>query len=420
MAAEAESAETDTTDADDEQTFAWANQTPTTRLSGIPVGLIYADDLGEGVRQNDDSYGLVLRDPDVVNGSLWRNTEKPADATTAEGTADDEPRPTDYRVVDEDDDRTYNTTEVAGETFLTTGENGPSSYEQTGGFDEDEIVVWYNGMSGQRLARLLDFNGRPFAKWTDDGSYLVKGLYQPPTGWSDADGGERAEMAKSGKAPRVVRPPILRTRVEAETNDDGDVVGATLFDKPDETRFLINIGRVQGGRTYEMSIFDEAGFVEAFGDAGAEIPRTDAGYVANDIDSQLDMPYFAAADDVLEAAGYSMRMFTGDDFQNEPAGWEPQSTSEVDSFGIEADSGTDTDETPETEDGFTPKQQQFVDETVGELRGSGMTPDEAFNGGISGLLDRYEDHLDARPDEGDVLEAVYEEVAHLDAASLEA
>jgi hypothetical protein len=419
MAAEAESADTDTSDDEERESLPWVNQTPHTRLSGVPTGLIYAGDIDDRTKQNSDSYGLILRDPQVEVGSLWANTEKPDEGTMDDADIDDVPRPTDYRVVDTDDE-TANTTDVGGQTILTTGEKGPSSYESADAFDEDEIIVWYNGMSGQRLGRVLDFNGLPFADWTDDGSYLVKGLYQPPTGWADADGGKRREMAKSSRAPRVVRPPILRNRVEYHENDDGDVVDATLLDEARDEAMLIDLSRYRGGDTYEMTVLDHDAFVDTFDTADATIPRTDGGNL-DDVDAEIEWAYSQAADEVLEQAGYSMRMFTGEDFPDEPSGWQPSSTSEVDSFGIEADTGGgDGDDGDDTDDeGFSATQQQFVEETADAVRGSGMAPDEMFDGGLSGLIDRYESELDSRPDEAEVRETIYAEVAHLDVSSLD-
>lgn len=403
--AEAETVDSDTES--DEVEYAWASQTPDTRLKGTPAGLIYAGQLDDTQRQNSTSYGLVLEGPEVVEGSLWENQEKPDDGTTADGVEDDEPRPTDYRIADPDD---RDTTVANG--ALVSDEDGPNTYDEADGISEDAIIVWYNGMSGQRLSRVLDFNGRPFARWTDD-AYLVKGLYQPAEGWRGANGDKRSDMAKNGKAPRVARAPILRQRVETSYNDEGNVEDVTLLEEPEADEVLIDMSRYQGGRTYELHVFDAAEFASEFGNHSADIPREN-GYV-EDTEAELDMSYNPAADDVLEQAEYSMHMYTGEGFQDEPAGWTPQSTSAVSSFGVSAESGDDTEDT----DGLTAAQEQFVREVVDELKGTGMTPDEAFDGGLAGLIGKFESEFDRVPDEDDVRTEVYGRVAHLDVDELE-
>lgn len=395
-------------DADTEQVeYAWASQTPTTRIAGTPVGLVYAGRLDDSVRQNDTSYGLVLEDPEVVTGSLWVNQEKTEDGTTADGVDEDQSRPTDYRIVDEED---RNTTVANG--ALVTDENGPNTYDQADEIEEDRVIVWYNGMSGERLSRVLDFNGRPFARWTDD-DYLVKGLMQPAEGWRGANGEKRREMKDEGKAPRVARAPILRQRVEIEYDDDGNVAEATLLEDPREQRVLIDMSRFQGGRAYEIHVFDADEFEDEFGSLDAELPRED-GYV-NDVESELDMSYTPAADDILEQAEYRMHMFTGEGFQNEPSSWSPQSTSEVGSFGVSADAGTSDGDG----DGFTAAQEQFIREVVDEVKGTGLTPDEAFDSGLEGLIGKFSDDFDRVPDADDVRGEVYRRVSHLDPSDLE-
>lgn len=404
--ADTQSAEADTEE--ERVEYPWVSETPTTRIIGTPKGLIYSGRLDDSRKQNSNSYGVILEDPEVVTGSLWQNQEKPEDGTTADGVDEDESRPTDYRVVDEDD---RDTTIANG--ALVTGEEGPNTYDEAEEFEEDAVIVWYNGMSGERLARTLDFNGRPFASWTDDG-YLVKGLYQVADGWRDADSSGKRQMKDDGLAPRVARAPILRQRTEYEWSDDGDLEDATLLDEPKDQRVLIDISRFQGGRGYEVHVLDADEFEDEFGSLDAELPRTDDGYVDRELESdgiELGMPYTAAADEILEQAGYSVHMYTGDGWQDEPDDWSPQSTSEVGEFGVSASSGD--------AEGFTPKQQQFVDETVGELKGSGMTPEEMFDGGLAGLIGKFSGQFDVVPDVEDVRESIYAEVSHLDVDDLD-
>lgn len=388
--------------------YAWASQTPDTRIKGTPKSIIYSGRIDDTVAQNDTSFGVVLEDVEVVDGTLWKNQSKPDGETTAEGVDEDESRPTDYRIADEDD---RDTTVANG--ALVTDENGPNTYEEADEIEEDAVIVWYNGMSGERLSRVLDFNGRPFARWTDDG-YLVKGLYQVAEGWRDASGDKRSQMKDEGKAPRVVRAPILRQRVEVEYDEDGNVDEAELLDEPNEQELLIDMSRFQGGRAYEIHALDAAEFADEFGNHSADLPRNDGGFVKDDVESELDMPYTPAADEILEQAEYAMHMYTSDGWQNEPDGWTPQSTSEVGSFGVSADGSGSADT-----DGLTAAQEQFVNEVVDEVKGTGLEPDEVFDGGLAGLIGKFSDQFDRVPEADEIREEVYARVSHLDPTTLE-
>jgi hypothetical protein len=404
----------DETEAEQEEELAWAVQTPTTRLSGTPKEVIFSGDINGSIEQTGNSFGVVWEDPELVTGEIWENTER--GDTTADVVDDDTARPTDYRLADSTHER-INTMDVEGETFLTTGENGPNSYQETDTIEEDRLLVWYNGLTGQRIGRVLDFNGRPFARWVDndDGSsYLLKGLYQCADGWRDAKGSERGKMASSGKAPRVARAPILRNRVEYEEGEGDESGSATLLDEAKDISVLVDMSDAPSGNGYRAHLFDADDFADEFDAVDADIPRNDAGYVADEIDSELDMPYSGLADEVLEQAEYGMNMYTGEGWQDEPSAWEPQSTSEVESFGIAADDGDEQDD-----GGLSAEHEQFVTEVVGEVKGSGMTPDEMFNGGLEGLIGKYSSNFSTVPDADTIREAVYAEVSHLDVNDLE-
>lgn len=414
MSDEDNSANADTDDEEREE-FPWVAQTPTTRIEGTPVDLIYPEQISSSVEHNGDSFAVVMKDPEVVIGSLWRNEEKPEDGTTAEVIDEETPRPTDYRLADRDD-RGMSTKEIRGEEFLMSDEDGPDTYVEVDGFDEDHVLVWYNGLSGNRIGRTLDFNGRPFSRWTDEG-YLIKGLYQAPEGWRE-NPSQRGEMAKAGDVPRVDRAPILRNRVAYTTDDEGNRDGAELLDEPEELRLFIDIDRE--GRGYRGYVFDADAFEAEFDRETPleELPTDDYGNF--EIDAALDMPYCPFADEVLEQAGYSMQMYTdGDKWQDTPDDWQPTSTSEVDSFGIGVETEGDSDSFP------TPKQQQFVNEVVAELeeihsaKGTSPTPDDAFEGGVTGLIGKYQDQFDRVPEADDVERAVYDQTEHLDPSDLD-
>lgn len=406
---ESQSAEADE---EEREEFAWASQTPTTRVSGVPTGIIYAGDLSDSVAQNDTSFGLVLKNVDVEVGELFANEAR--DGGTVKDVVDEESTvPTDYRIADPDDkdasfdrDGKFQTEEegtVDGELADT--------YVEADGVDEDEIIIWYNGLSGQRLGRVLDFNGQPYARWTDDGNYLIKGLYQCANGWREARGSDRGDLARAGKAPRVARAPILRWSVEHEYDDEGDITSTTLHDEPQSPRILVDVSRAQNGRGYRLNVFDAEQFEDEYGSLDADLPLNDDGYV--DDDTQIDWNYDPAADDVLDEAGFRMHMYTGDGWPEEPENWEPSSTSEVGSFGI----NTSSDDGGEG--GLTAEETQFVREVTEDLKGTGMTPEERYSGGLAGLVGKHQDGFSSAPDVDAIEEAVFAEVAHLDVDDLE-
>jgi hypothetical protein len=405
----------DGTDEEQQENTAWASVTPDARFTGTPKELIYAGELSDTAAQPDDSYGVVLEDVEIIDAALWVNDEKPDDGTMADFVSDETPTPTDYRITDALDP-IPNTNEVGGETFLMTGEEGPSNYVMADEQSIDgDVIVWFNGLTGQRLARTLDFNGRPFARWVrnDDGShYLIKGLYQSAEGWRDARGKERGQMADEGLAPRTARAPLLRWSV-ANEYADGNIVSASLRDEPQSPTVLFDMQ--QQGRGYRLYLADADVFEAEYGSLDADLPM-DGDYVDSSAEGMLDMPYHPQADEVLEEAGFSMHMYTGEGWQDEPSGWTPQSTSEVSSFGIAAD-GDDGDAADE--EGFTAKQRQFITEIADALAGSGMTPDEMFDGGVAGLVQKHNAQFDSVPDAGEVEAELYARVAHLDPSELD-
>ncbi len=346
-----EAEETGAEQAEEErEEFAWLNQTPTTALSGVPVGMIYAGSLSQHEEQNGTSFGIVLEDVEVTEGDLYRNADKPEDGFTK---GDDEKRATDYRVVDVDDRDT--TTVNAGDQTFVTDRSG-ASFEPAESFDEDRVIAWYNGMSGQIIARTLDFNGRPYAEYKDDG-YLMKGLFQFPAGWRN----DRSACLDAGRKPRVARVPILRPEADGE-------------------RVTITIGRYNGGRMYEAHVYE--------GDT-------------QDEEAEFDMRYAEDADDVLAEEGVSMSLYHGDGWQDRPANAE----ASADDFNIEVDAAGGVEDT----DGLTSAQEAFVESTVNALEGTDLTPAEAFNGGLNGLMETH----GVAGDVEEIREAIYANASHL-------
>lgn len=411
-AAASESVDTDTdNDSEDREEFPWVYQGPGTRITGTPVQLIYGGNLGENVEQNDTSFGVVYEDPSVVNGDLMANDAKPEDGTTADAIEEDEPRPTDYRLVDvEDDDVKFDR-----DGNVKTNENGPNIYDDAESFEEDRVLVWYNGMAGQRLARTLDFNGRPFASFTDgDEPYLVKGLVQVAEGWRDASSSEKGDMVRNGKAPRIARAPILRNEVELQFAD-GDVVGAEYLDEPTDLEILVDLRRAESGRGYRINAFDAEDFEEEFGSLDtpvSEIESNDYGQL--EADSELGMLYTSGADDVLDAAEYRMSMYEGDGWESAPEGWEPSSQSGTSSFGIGSDGSEE-----ETKESTDAEIQQFADEIADEISGTGLTITDAFGDenedGLSFVIEEYGGDRVTTEDAEAIQEAVYghPDVSHL-------
>jgi hypothetical protein len=396
-------------DADtEEEQLAWAQQTPTTRIKGVPRGIIFGGTLDSSVAQNgptatgdrSSGFGIVFEDVEVITGTLFENTERDGDDGLTEST-DDHGRPTDYRIADPDD---RDATIVKGS--LTTDENGPNVYDESDAVSDEQTIVWYNGMAGERISRALDFNGLPYARWTDDG-YLVKGLYQAAEEWRGANTDQRQEMKQNGLAPRVARVPVLRWD-DAVTDEDAPEV-------------LVDISRYRGGRGYEAHVFDAEAFEEEFGDLETpveDIERDD--YYQLETDAEFDWRFAEDADEVLDELEIGMRMYTGEGFQDEPADWSASYSSGTGDFEVE----TSTIERDER--GLTKEQANFVEMVVGEMQSNedahGKTPNQVFRGGLEGLIERNVEAFDVVPS-GDTVEtirrAVYEGVEWLDAEDLD-
>ena len=353
----ANEAEMEAEQSEEREEFAWLNQTPTTAISGVPVDVIYAGRIDSNEAQNGTSFGIVLEDVEVEGGELYRNADKPEDDVTIIDGDDGEKHATDYRVVDTDDDGTT-TVNVGGETFVT--DRSGASYEPVESFDEGKVIAWYNGMSGQILGRAFDFNGRPFAEYKDDG-YLMKGLFQVPSGWRT----NRRACLDAGRKPRVARAPVLRDDVKGE-------------------RVTITIGRYNGGRMYEAHAY-----------LGTE----------QDEDAELDMLYDEDADDVMAEQEYGMSLYHGQGWQDKPANAEAPAQG----FDIQVQTNE-----PAEVDGLTDSQLAFVDSVVNALSDTDLTPDEAFNGGLAGLMEQH----GVTGDVDEIAEAVFDNTPHLDVDDL--
>lgn len=348
----ADTTQSQETDNDEEQReeFAWASQQPTSAITGTFEGLIYSGQLNSDVAQNGTSFGVIFGNPEIDGGTLFRNEAKPSDDLVRSTLDEDQSSPTDYRIVGTEDDSV-----TIRDGILFTQERNAATYEGADAFDEDSVIVWYNGVSGGRIGRVLDFNGLPFAEYKEDG-YLVKGLVQVADGWREPS--RRRELARSDRAPRVVRAPIPRE----------DVIGEEI---------TVEISRPENGQYYHATVLDADG-------------------------EELEMVYNEDADEVIEEAEYRMHMHHGSGFADRPATAPPE-------FGIQPDN---TDGT--AVDGLTVTQQAFVEQTAQALEQYGQTPEEAFNGGIAGLMQRH----GVEGDSETIERAVYTQASHLDEDSL--
>lgn len=345
--------------------FAWANQTPTTRISGIPKGLIFAGSLSEHEEDTGTSFGVIFEDPKVEEGQLFRNADKDEDGLTVlEEDDDGEPlrRATDYRIVDTDD-RGTTTVEVDGETFVTDNHEESNQYETADSFEDDTVIVWYNGMSGQIVGRALDFNGLPYAEYKDTG-YLVKGLLQFPEGWRD----NKTQHTDVGRLPRVARAPILRPDIEGE-------------------RISIEIGRWNDGRMYEATVTDESG-------------------------EEIEIRYAQDADEVLDDEEVRMHLHHGDFWQDRPANAEV----DPDSFDVEVEH----EEVSVDSDGLLPVEASFAQAVVQTLEDlgedSGQTPETMFTGG---LADKAEQQGVPTDNIEEIRRTIYESTSYLDASDID-
>lgn len=371
-------------DADGQETNAWAQQQPVTRIKVSPTELIYGGELSETTAQNDTSFGLRTDSIEVINGSLFANDERDDFETTAEAAEEaDSPRATDFRIVDEDDSSAN-----VKQGFLFTNEELGDYSEAESSVTED-TVIWYNGMSGQMVGRTLDFNGMPFARFTEDG-YLVKGLLQVAEGWRQANRGKRSDMAKDGKAPRVARVPFLRSDVE---------------------EVIIDVSRYNGGRMYEVHIFDATDV----DDESADIEDTGDGFTLDGVE-ELGPKYNEEADDFLEGEDGGWAMYHGAGWADEPADSELRGNTEV-SLDVNDGDGEETGE-----DGFTTPQRNLIDSFEDALAGTGHRPDSAFDGGLESALPRYSDAVGGEenlPAVEDVRRELYARLSHLDTEELE-
>lgn len=369
------------------------NIQPTVRLKATLKDLSYGGRLGSDYEQNDTTSILELTDIDVIEGTVFENDIKEADGTTADAIDDDDPRPTDYRIVDVDDQ----SANAKGDFLFTNEQFG--DYTEVDEISENGVIsLWLNGMSGQRSMRSLDFNGSPFASYTDQGS-IVKGLLQVADGWRDASSKQKKEMVQDDKAPRVTRPTILRE----------DCVDREL---------VIDMGRLNSGRGYELNIFYADQMEEDIGvDGDIDELRNDMGWVEADYLVTPQFTDFDEADEIINENGISFSFFHGEGWEDEP---ENAETTAAD-FDVSVGGGDDSNEETVDEDGFTDSQLTFIEAVANAMKGTGSTPNEFYSeeGGLMAIIEKNTDQFDVTPDVEEVREELYSRLQYLDVADMD-
>lgn len=456
-ATESESADADTddsTDAENDDGFTYypqVTQHPHTIIAGNIVDIVTGADIDADVEDTGTSFGVVYENPTVPKGTIWQNRNIPegfkttsefndtlemaaadteddsyirgqevtdeaieaaqerlAEAGVAADTsadfdalADEEGvSGTDFKVADPDD-QAASVQEVSGQTLGIDVGGGVYESEQVDSFDTDRIMVWYGGMAGQFVGRALDFNGRPSARYKDDG-YLVKGLYQHPIGWFERDAENfdsvpttsRKKLATDlGRPPRVARPPVLRDDVS-------------------DSEAFIEIDRYNGGQMHEVTV----AFNDFEGDDWEEA-------------TQIEPRYEQEPEEVLvaefENPNEVYALYHGEGWQDEPDNAQAVTDTDGDgsgssgaSFDIDVDVDDDAVEHP-TED-----EKEFAGTISEKIAGTGADPDEAIFGkgdnkmDLEGLVGANADQFSVTPDVDAIRRVVYENTAHLDAEDL--
>ena len=365
----------------------WVNMTPTTRLKGT-VTEIFTPELGTS------NYGIIIEDPEVVVGDVFVNAHKPDDSPTREVVDENSTSPTDYRVADDSDPSVT----VVEDTLATDEESTvdgevANTYERADSFDDDEVCLWISGLAGDKIIRALDFNGRPYARYGDNGP--IYGLFQAHEEWFD-DGADRGALAADGKAPRTVRPPMLR---------------------PDIDEVLIDVTADDGGkyRSYRGNVFRADEFVAETGSIDtptSELPTDQYGIAA---DSRLDLRLadFEEAGSTVKEADWNFAdlLQTGEGWADVPESATSQSF----------DTSMDIDDEQPSAD-VSPVD-EFVTDVVEQMQATevahGRAPDEIWDGGLESLIERNSDSLPDNPDIDAIRRGIYANVNWLDVESLD-
>lgn len=443
-------AESESADADTDSGFTYhaqVTQHPLTIIEGEITDIMTGADLDGDTENNSSSFGIIIKNPSVPEGSIWQNSDVPEgfgtvaefndalkvaingddldyvrgqevdddfietarervgdvlDVDDFEGLDYDEHQinGTDFKIADVDDrDSSIGYNQHGEQTGIDVG-GGEFSSSEVDEFGVDSVMVWYGGMSGQFIGRALDYNGLPFARYTDDG-YLVKGLYQAPIGWRSNDSEEYDRDVPSRndlkfdieRYPRVARPPILRDDLEG--------------------RSFIAVGRYNGGDGLEgwvgrsMDSYTEV--VEAIAD---DVGRDELPFDPLDMKYEGDRPderlnEFANPDEVYT-------LYHGEGWQDEPDNAQSISADgdggdNGGSFDVPSDDNDDAIEHPtDEEETFAKTVSEQITGAVND-DGEQATPDEAFSeqGGLEGVVESNAGNFDNETDLEAIRTAIY-------------
>jgi len=433
-----------------EEDFQYHPQTtqhPSTIIEGNVVDIVTGADLDDNIENTGSNFGVIIENPTVPEGTIWRNRNIPdgfestseyndtlrvaiegtdinyirgrevTDSLVEEARSavtdevdgewgelsyeEEKVDGTDFKVADPTDQEA-SVQEINGNTLGIDVSGGVFESEEVEELS-DTIMVWYGGMAGQFLSRALDFNGLPFARYTDDG-YLMKGLYQAPIGWrGDADVDQfdnvpstnRKELATDlGRPPRVARPPLLR--------DDID------------DRVAIDLGRLNGGDMYEIHA------IRALDDY--------SGYLNDDEEAdELDMRYDNAPEERLaeefDNPDEIYTLYTGEGWQDTP----DNAQNVTDDSGEDGGGSFNVDVSDDDSGGVdhpTDGEVQFAEMVAEQIAGTGADPrEDIFNAAgndvdLEGLIGANSGNFEVTPDVDAITEAVFERVEHLSTSDL--
>lgn len=189
--AKEESASSSSNDSSNErEEYPYVNSVPKVGLTFSSIErLVYMDHptTMEGEPQeNTGDYGVVLNNPGVVKGEIYQNNHRPEDGL-ARDVDQKRGHSKDYAVVDPDDPNFDVSYDADGNPKdVKAGRMDAFESTKVDEFEEDQILVFFGGLAGRRLARLLDVNGGPGAKVDDDGH--TNGLIEfTPDGVNEGD-----------------------------------------------------------------------------------------------------------------------------------------------------------------------------------------------------------------------------------------
>lgn len=466
-----ESAEDADTDSEEQFTYyPQVTQHPTTIIEGDVVELVTGADLDSNKEETNTSFGVVLEDPVLGAGEIWKNDQLPDlfasvseynDMLRIAINGDDLDYVRGFEVTDERieearermDDQLggvekwsaieYDEAKIGGSDFKIANSNdrdagiqynsdgdesgidvggGEFSSTQVDDFgDVDRIMIWYGGISGQRIGRTLDACGSPFARFTDpdDGDlpYLVKGLLQAPLGWRNTQSNNsdteqygvtktRDQLKDEETYPRVARPPVLRADLDG--------------------RIFIGVGRFQGGNGFEPVIGEATDDYEAVVEVLSDDDTLpwEKEYPTEIIEMRYDQDIDDVLNESFDNAADIYTLYHGEGWMDEPD--EIQGALEGSDGGSFDTPSVDVD--GDSVDHPTDQEVEFGHGIAEQLAGTGASPDEEIfphpsddedgNVNLEEIVNLTSDQFNVTPDVDAIRRVIYENTGHLDAGDL--